>query len=282
MENNTPQTMGVPALKIMDAVNAGYGFVLKPSADLLKTFLTMTVVNLLLTYVGSLGTGMSMLTTLLTGLAALPLAIFLNQKVVTGQASGNYLGYFVEPVLWKVLLMLILISVAVFIVSFAASFLIFFTTGFNPLMPVVLVVVGILLVLYCAVRLGFLIPHIVVHNKMEMGAPLHLTKGMNALRVLGVIFLAGLPAVGAAVLMWFFGLYELSHVMGGMSHTMTQLPTADIPLTDTVEGTQAGIQAGSSILLTLGKGLASAVISYLGLIASAALAHGYKTLTQKI
>jgi hypothetical protein len=49
-----------------------------------------------------------------------------------------------------------------------------------------------------------------------------------------------------------------------------------------VEGTQAGIQAGSSILLTLGKGLASAVISYLGLIASAALAHGYKTLTQKI
>lgn len=282
MENKTPQTMGVPVLKIMDAVNAGYNFIFKPTGDLLKIFVTMTVVNLLLTYVGSMGAGMMMLTNLLTGLAALPLAVFLNQKVVTGQANANYFGHFGEPVLWKVFLMLILIFVVAVIVGFAASFLSLLAFGlFHPMIPVIFVTVGIPLVIYCAVRLSFLIPHIVAHNKMDIGGPLQLTKGMNTLRVLGVVFLTGLPAVGVVVLMVLFGIHEFSHVMGAVPQAMTQLPTAGAPLTDTVEGAQAGLQAGSSLLFTLGKGLASALVTYLGLIVSAALAHGYKSLTQK-
>lgn len=274
--------MGVPALKIMDAVNAGYSFVLKPSSDLLKVFLTMTVVNLLLIYIGSLGTEMLMLTSMLSGLAALPVAVFLNQKVVTGKANNNYLGYFWVSSLWKVLLMTLLIGLlfGIIMALLIAGAMLLALMGY-PRLDSILTLIGVTIFAYGVIRLGFLIPHIVVHNKMEIGMPLHLTKGMNSLRVFGVIFLTALPVIGAVGLMILLGMHEIFNVMGGMSHTMTQLPTAGAPLTDTVEGTQAGIQAGSSVLLTLGKGLASAVISYLGLIVSAALAHGYKTLTQK-
>lgn len=290
MENKTSQAFDTPALQIMDAVNAGYSFVLKPSADLLKIFLTMTVVNALLMYLESLGLmyvtspGLKVIiqTSLLSALVMLPLVVFLNQKVVTGHGNANYLSYFGGLTLWKTFLITFSISI---VFSEAIIFWLFMTklsVLIHYFVSVVLIILGALLLVYSVTRLAFFIPHIVVHNTVALDAPLQLTKGTNTLRVFGVIFLTTLPVILTLVFLITFGMYEIPHMMEGVAHAIIQLPTASSPLTNALEGMQAPVRQDSSIIVgLLGKGLVSTVLSYFGLIAPAALAHGYKALTQK-
>lgn len=281
MESHLEKNAKGGDLTVKSALIAGFIFIKHVDNDMLKMLGIYFVISCILGLLGTFFLPDSsqpaslvmpiIINLVLVPLAALPLSLYLAQKVILDKEPGAYLGYYMHSTLWRLVgatvLMGVIFGIPLGMMMFGAILMMA-----KSLFGIALMVIGLVLMIisvYFLFRLLFITPHVAVHNKISLKYVFHLSKGL-VLKVLGISLVCAVPLILVSFLLHSFGLTgaHIPHVAQGADQVLAQ-------------GVQQGLNLGGGLVMALTKGMTTTIVAYLGFIPGAAIAHFYKEVVKE-
>jgi hypothetical protein len=281
MESHLEKNAKGGDLTVKSALMAGFSFIKHVDNDMVKMLGIYFVISCIL---GLLGTFflpdpsqqaspvMRIIINFVLGpLAALPLSLYVAQKVILDKEPGAYLGYYMHSTLWRLVgasaLMVVIFGIPLGMMMFGAILMMAKSSLSLALVGIsaVLLIVSIYLIL----RLSLITPHVAVHNKISLKYVFHLSKGL-VLKILAITLFSVIPLILVSFLLLSFGLTgaHIPHVAQGADQVLAQ-------------GVQQGMNLGGGLVMALTQVIATTILAYLGFIPGAAIAHFYKEVVKE-
>ena len=276
MENNLEKHASGGDLTIISALKVGFIFIKHVDNDMFKMLGIYFIISCIL---GLLGTFFlpdptqpaslvmpMVLNLVLAAIVALPLSLYVAQKVVSGKEAGAYLGYYMESTPWRLLGGTVLIGIIVGIPFGIMMFGVVLMGAADPF-GTAMVGIGVVLLIvsiYLMLRLSLITPHVAVHNKISLKYVFYLSKGL-VLKVFAIALVSVIPLILVSYMLRLFGLDG------------AQMPdVAQVSGQVLAEGVHQGMNLGGGLVIALLHGLSTTIFAYLGFIPAAAIAHFYK------